>query len=74
VFFVRDEVAEARHAVLGEEFERVIAEAGIESVELAGLGVIDAHLEEACIRLVGGDGGHGEKAKGEEGEQGLHVI
>ena len=60
--------------MLGEELERVVAEAGIEGVKLTGLGVVDAHLEEAGIRLIGGDGGHGEKAKGEEGEQGLHVI
>jgi hypothetical protein len=52
----------------------VVAEAGIEGVKLAGLGVVDAHLKEAGIRLIGGDGSHGEKAKGEEGEQGFHVI
>ena len=52
----------------------MVAEASIEGVKLAGLGVVDTHLEEAGIRLVGGDGSHGEKAKGEEGEQGLHII
>jgi hypothetical protein len=60
--------------MLGEELESVVTEASIEGVKLAGLSVVDTHLEEAGIRLVGGDGSHGEKAKGEEGEQGLHVI
>jgi hypothetical protein len=60
--------------MLGEELERMVAEASIEGVKLAGLSEIDAHLEEAGIRLIGGDGGHGEETEGEEGEQGFHVI
>jgi hypothetical protein len=52
----------------------MVAEASIEGVKLAGLSVIDAHLEEAGIRLIGGDGGRGQEAEGEEGEQGFHVI
>jgi hypothetical protein len=57
-----------------EQLDGVIAKAGVEGVQLAFSGEVDAHLEEASIRLIGGDGSHGEKAKGEKGEQGLHVI
>jgi hypothetical protein len=60
--------------MLSEKLERMIAETRVEGVELARLGVVDAHLEETSVRLIGGDSGHGEEAKGEEGEQGLHVI
>ena len=70
----RHEVAEIGHAVLGEQRRGVITEAGVQGVELAFGGVVDAHLEDTGIRGLGRDGAGRKEAEGEEGEQGFHVI
>ena len=60
--------------MLREKLEGVIAEAGVQGVELALGGVIHAHLEETGIGGGRRRGGRGQQAEGEEGEQGFHVI
>ena len=42
--------------MLGEELQGVVAEAGVEAVELTFGGVVDAHLKETRVGF-GGDGG-----------------
>ena len=68
------EVTEVGHAMFFEQFDRVVAEAGVEGLKLAFSGVVDAHLEETGVGLVGGTGGSREQTESEEGEERFHVI
>jgi len=69
----RHEVADVGHAVLLEQLDGVVAEAGVERVELAGRGVVHAHLVDAGVLgvlLVVGRGGHGEReSESQNGKQ-----
>src|SRR5688572_2264936 len=46
---LRHPVADVLHPVLLEELRRVVAEAGVQRVELAGVRVVNPHLEQAVL-------------------------
>ena len=69
--FHRRPVADVFHAVLGEECEGVVAETGVERVEVAGGGGVDAQLEHA--RFLGGRGFDGRRVISGVEEQGFDL-
>ena len=66
-------VTDVGHAVLLEELGRVVAEPGVECVELAVGGVVDAHLEEARL-LVGGEHRRGRDHKSNCKQASFHAT